>query len=85
MRSEAPLLFQAGPPPKPTRFLILLIIQINLHQSKPTRLGFRVYTAEHRRPTIAFVTKGQDLIMHIVRRFYACKQRFDVLYIGFVF
>ena len=26
---------------------------------------------------IASVTEGQDLIMHIVRRFYACKQRFE--------
>ena len=34
---------------------------------------------------IASVTEGQDLIRHIVRRFYACKQRFDVLYIDFVF
>ena len=34
---------------------------------------------------IASVTEGQDLIMHIVHRFYACKQTFDVLYIGFVF
>ena len=52
-----------------------------------------IYVAEHRRPRspMRFYVYGgapPPLFTHvwyIVRRFYACKQRFDVLYIGFVF
>ena len=52
-----------------------------------------IYVAEHRRPRspMRFYVYGGALppsfthVWHIVRRFYACKQRFDVLYIGFVF
>ena len=50
-----------------TRFLILLIIQINLHPSKPTRLGFRVYTAED------FMHVSKDLTYYILVLFFEAR------------